>query len=203
MTEPVTRHTRRFTRCFWSLDRERAEARIFPAVSLSESDAETNPELEAWWTREVSPEWVGLRRQAMAFLQEAERVERTARLIGTESLPDREQFLLRAASLFVEGYLRQNAYDERDASCAPDRQVALLRLLLGFRERGFAAISRGVAARDLISLPVFAELERAKERYGDANVEGLAELARTAAETLDALSAEPAAASASAPESGT
>lgn len=202
MTEPVTRHTRRFTRCFWSLDRERAEARIFPAVSLSESDAETNPELEAWWAREVSPEWTRLRGEAIAFLQEAERVERTARLIGTESLPDREQFLLRAQALFEEGYLRQNAYDERDASCAPARQVALLRLLLDVKERGLAAIARGAAARDLISLPLLAELERAKERYGDEDLDGLARLSRTAAETLDALSGEPAAAGVAPSESG-
>ncbi len=200
VTEPVTRHTRRFTRCFWSLDRERAAARIFPAVSLSESDSEANPELEAWWVREVSPDWPRLRREAAAFLQEAERVERTARLIGTESLPDREQFLLRAASLFVEGYLRQNAYDEQDASCAPARLVAFLRLLLNFRDRGLAAVARGVPARELVSLPLLADLERAKERYGDGDADGLERLAKEAEEVLEAVSRSGSAADAAAIE---
>jgi V/A-type H+-transporting ATPase subunit A len=148
----------------------------------------------------VSPDWPRLRTQALAFLEEAERVERTARLIGTESLPDREQFLLRAASLFVEGYLRQNAYDERDSSCSPARQVALLRLLLDVRERGLAAIARGIAARELAALPLLAELERAKERYGDDDAEGLARLARVAVETLDSLRPDDAAGATSAPE---
>ena len=186
-TEPVTRHTRRFTRCFWTLDRQRAAARIFPAVSLLESDAETGPELAEWWAREVSPDWSRLRSDALAFLDEAERIERTARLIGTESLPDREQFLLRAASLFVEGFLRQNAYDAIDASCSPARQVALMRLLLGIRDRGLAAISRGVAARDLVALPILAEAERAKEAFADADLAELDELSRRAAETFEAI----------------
>jgi V/A-type H+-transporting ATPase subunit A len=186
-TEPVTRHTRRFTRCFWTLDRQRADARIYPAVSLSESDAEAAAELSGWWAREVSPDWPRLRSDALAFLDEAERIERTARLIGTESLPDREQFLLRAASLFIEGFLRQNAYHERDSSCSPNRQVALLRLLLGVRDRGLAAVGRGVPARDLVALPVLAEAERAKESHGEAEIAALEELARRVGETFDAI----------------
>jgi V/A-type H+-transporting ATPase subunit A len=185
-TEPVTRHTRRYTRCFWTLDRQRAEARIFPAVSLSESDADMTPALSAWWAKEVSADWTKRRADALAFLDEAERIERTARLVGTESLPDREQFLLRAASLFVEGFLRQNAYDRLDSSCGPPRQVALLTLLLDVRDLGLAAVARGVPARELVALPILAELERAKERYGDDEISGLADLSRRAAEAFGA-----------------
>ena len=34
MTEPVTAHTQRFVRCRWTLDRDLAYARHYPAVSL-------------------------------------------------------------------------------------------------------------------------------------------------------------------------
>ena len=176
LTEPVTRHTRRFTRCFWTLEKERAEARVFPAVSIHDSDSEVPPELESWWAREVSAEWGPLRRAALAFLNEAEIVERTARLIGVESLPERERFLLRAAALFEEGFLRQSAFDPVDAYCSPARQFLLLKALMRFRERGLEAIGRGVPARDIAGLPIVATLERAKSDVSEGDLSRLAGL---------------------------
>ena len=46
LTEPVTRHTQRFTQCFWTLDKARAEARMFPAISLRESYSHLPAELD-------------------------------------------------------------------------------------------------------------------------------------------------------------
>jgi V/A-type H+/Na+-transporting ATPase subunit A len=194
LTEPVTRHTRRFTRCFWSLDRERAEARVFPAVNLEESYGEVTEELQAWWAREGSPAWGQLRREAFAFLQEAARLERTARLIGSESLPERERFLLRAASLFEEGYLRQNAFEPKDAFCSPARQCLLLRLLLRVRDRGLAAIERGVPARKIAGLPVLATIEQAKSTIGEEELDRFAELEVALEREMAALEAREAAA---------
>jgi V/A-type H+-transporting ATPase subunit A len=166
LTEPVTRHSQRFTRCFWTLDKELAEARVFPAVSIRDSYSDVPEELERWWHQHVAPEWAVLRQQAMALLQEATRVEGMARLIGSESLPERQRFLLRMGSLFEEGFLRQGAFDPTDAYCAPLKQFRLLRLLVRFRDRGMRAIYRGVPAHQLANLPVVAMLERAKSSIG-------------------------------------
>lgn len=162
LTEPVTRHTQRFTRCFWTLDKDLAEARVFPAVSVQQSYSHASAELAAWWTREVSPDWPRLRLEALTLLEDAKRLEGTARLIGTESLPERQQFVLRVAALLEEGFLRQNAFDPIDAFCPPARQYRLLALLLKFRDAGMAAIEAGVAAKRLGELDVLQRLERAK-----------------------------------------
>ncbi|MGE5277731.1 MAG: V-type ATP synthase subunit A [Acidobacteriota bacterium] len=201
MSEPVTRHTRRFTRCFWALDKERAEARVFPAVNIQDSYGEVTGELEAWWSREA-PEWGRLRRDALALLEEATRVERTARLVGRQGLPDRERFLLRAAALLEEGFLRQSAFEPKDASCSPARQAALLSLLLGACDRAFAAIGRGVPAARLEEAPILAALERAKSEIGDEEVERFADLAASVGRAIDALEAEAAAEAAPAPPGG-
>jgi len=190
MTEPVTRHTRRFTRCFWALDKERAEARVFPAVNIQDSYGEVTEELQAWWSKEASPAWAQLRRSALALLQEAARVQRTARLVGRQGLPDRERFLLRAAELFEEGFLRQSAYEPKDASCSPSRQVALLSLLLRVRDRGLAAIGRGVPARRIEAAPILAAVERAKSEIGDDELGRYAELAASVDAAFEALEAE-------------
>ena len=178
LTEPVTRHTRRFARCFWTLDKERAEARIFPAVSIEESDSEVSEDLQAWWVREIAPDWPRLRKDALAFLEHSAELERTARLVGIESLPEREHFLLAAASLFEDAYLRQNAFDPKDSSCSPARQAALLRALAVWRDRGLEAVGRGVPASALAGLPVAGRLARARSDFGDGECSGIEELAR-------------------------
>jgi V/A-type H+-transporting ATPase subunit A len=170
LTEPVTRHTRRFTLCFWSLDKERADARVFPAVSLTDSYGDVPEELAAWWEREAGADWRSARRSAFELLEEAAKLERTARLVGTESLPERERFLLRAGSLLEEAFLRQSAFEPLDAFCAPRKQLALLRLILRFRDRGLQAIERGVSSLAAASLPILGRLERAKSEHGEEDL---------------------------------
>ncbi len=176
LTEPVTRHTRRFTRCFWSLDERRAQARIFPAIGLEESYGDVSPEIRSWWEAETGPEWGRLRRDAMALLEEAARLERTARLVGSESLPERERFLLRVGELFQEAYLVQSAFEPKDAFCSPARQARLLALLLRLRDLGLEAIERGVPARDVAAIEVLSRVERAKDEIGDDEIERFGEL---------------------------
>jgi len=103
-------------------------------------------------------------------------VDATARLIGAESLPARQQFLLLTARMFEDGFLRQNAFDAADATCSPHRQFRLLRLLLRFHERGLEALERGVSVQDVAKLQVLARIARAKSDIGDDALAGFDEL---------------------------
>jgi V/A-type H+-transporting ATPase subunit A len=160
LTEPVTRHAARFVRTFWTLDRQLAAARVFPAVSTRASYSEVPPGVTNWWSSQVSPGWAAAREEAMTFLEEASRIEETARLVGADSLPERERFLLRLADTFQEGFLQQNAYDAVDACCTPARQMALLETFMRVRREGLEQIAKGTAAS---ALPIdFAALQRMK-----------------------------------------
>lgn len=77
----------------------------------------------------------------MKFLEEAALSEETARLVGVDSLPERERFVLRLAERFQEEFLRQNAYDE-DAWCAPERQMEMLEHFMELR-RGAPSVIPG------------------------------------------------------------
>lgn len=173
LTEPVTRHAQRFVRTFWTLDRNLAAARVFPAVSTRTSYSELPPGIESWWQKHVTPEWGSLRKEAMAFLEEAAGSEETARLVGIDTLPERERFLIRLAEAFQEGFLQQNAYDEVDSSCAPERQVQLLELFMRVRRKGLERIDSGCRAAQLTSKPFFASLQRIKSEpsLGSVDVE--------------------------------
>ncbi len=176
LTEPVTRHTQRFTSCFWALDKQLADARVFPAVSVETSFSASAADLAAWWHDSVSAEWGELRRQALTLLEEAAHLQNTARLIGAASLPDRQRLVLRLAEMFEEGFLRQSAYDDKDASCSPSRQVELLSLLLRYYHRALEAIARGAHVGALWDLPIVTTLLRAKSMFGDAEVHDLQQL---------------------------
>jgi V/A-type H+-transporting ATPase subunit A len=188
-TEPVTRHTQAFTQVFWTLDKALASARVFPAVSIAASYSAFPPALEEWWLARVAPDWAALRRDALALLDEAGRLEGTARLIGAESLPEPQQFLLGVAGLVQEGFLQQSAYDPKDSTCSPERQTTLLRVLLHFHGRGLAAIGRGVRARSLLDHPLAATLTRARAEIGDAEIPALAALVPEIDRACEALEA--------------
>jgi V/A-type H+-transporting ATPase subunit A len=186
LTEAVTRHTQRFTQCFWTLDKSLAEARMYPAVSLRDSYSHLPDELVAWWQATAAPEWPAFRTAALTLLEEAARADATARLVGADTLPERQQWLLAMARVFEDGFLRQNAYDPVDASCSPVRQFRLLRLLLGVHARGLQAVDRGATAKALAAMPVLSSIARARSEIGDDNLAG-----------FDALEAEVSAACAS------
>jgi len=67
-SEPVTTHTKRFTRAFWALDKELADARHYPAINWIQSYSEYVDEVSEWWTENVDREWRRYRSEAMRIL---------------------------------------------------------------------------------------------------------------------------------------
>ena len=48
-SEPVTQNTKRFTRCFWALDKSLAYARHYPAINWNDSYSEYLGDLGSWY----------------------------------------------------------------------------------------------------------------------------------------------------------
>ncbi|MDF3149696.1 V-type ATP synthase subunit A, partial [Streptomyces sp. T21Q-yed] len=74
MTEPVTAHTERFVRCLWTLDRDLAYARHYPAVSWAGSFSRDVPVLAAGHRAAGDPAWARRRDRVGAVLAEADRL---------------------------------------------------------------------------------------------------------------------------------
>jgi V/A-type H+-transporting ATPase subunit A len=149
MTEPVSAQTERFVRCLWSLDRDLAYARHYPAVSWRRSfsrDAET---VAAWHTAERNAAWGSDRLRAIALLGQADRLEPMVELVGLIGLPDHDRATLLAARMLREAVLQQNALSPNDASCGPVKQAALLRAVIDLADRAVALVGRGVKAEAL------------------------------------------------------
>ncbi len=65
-SEPVTSNTKRYVRSFWGLDRERAQARFYPAIHPLQSYSENAARFAAWWTERGNPEWHAQRERLLS-----------------------------------------------------------------------------------------------------------------------------------------
>jgi V/A-type H+-transporting ATPase subunit A len=162
MTEPVTSYTQRFVRCLWTLDRDLAYARHYPAVSWAGSFARDAGLIAGWHARNGDPDWGTRRAGLTALLAEADRAGELAELMGASALPPRQRIAILAGRLVREGVLQQSALSQADAYCDRARAAALADAVLAVSGRCLELAGLGVPA-DQIEDHDFSPLLRAKE----------------------------------------
>ena len=145
MTEPVTAHTERFVRCLWSLDRDLAYARHYPAITWRRSFSRDVETVGAWHASVGRPAWAGDRARAVAVLAEADRLAPMVELVGLGALPGRERIVLLAGRLLREAVLQQSALSANDATCSAQKQAALLEMVLSVYDRCLALVEQGLS----------------------------------------------------------
>lgn len=187
LTEPVTAQTQRYVRCLWSLDRDLAYARHYPAVSWSGSFSRDAATVAAWHAREDDPGWARRRDRLVATLAEAERLTALAELMGAGALPAAERVTLLAGRLIREGLLQQSALSEVDSYCGGPRAAALADAVLAVADACWKAAAAGVPAA-AIEEQDFAPVLRAREEAATADDIRARRTALLA--TLDALTSE-------------
>jgi V/A-type H+-transporting ATPase subunit A len=176
-SEPVTLHTKRYVRCFWALDRQRAQARFYPAIHPLLSYSADADALAEWWKHSGgNPDWLTQRQRVLSLLEAQAHLERMARIVGRDALPAQQQLKLLCADLVNDGFLRQSSFSKVDRFCSPGRQAAMISVLLAFMDRAEAAVQSGVAPARLAELPVVRQLQRLGEEYGEGDLRKLSQL---------------------------
>jgi len=159
-TEPVTQHTKRFVRCFWGLDKELASARFFPAVNFRDSYSEYAAELAPWWHEQVGADWAALRARGVELLNQEAKLQQIVRLVGEESLPDRERMVLEGAWVLRNAFLQQNAFDAIDRYSTPVKQLRMLQAVFHYIDRGLGIVERKIPVYRVKALAVRTTLLR-------------------------------------------
>ena len=185
-SEPVTQHTRRFIRCFWALDTELANARHYPSINWLTSYSEYAEDIQDWW-HSKHPDWMELRRRTMELLQREDRLQQIAKLVGPDVLPDQQRLVLLVAELLKNGFLQQSAFDENDMYCTPEKEMAILRMLLLLYRRGSELIRRGAPLARLRELPSIQAVVRARLEVPNDQPQRLAEIQDRLTAELDDL----------------
>ena len=170
-SEPVTSHTKRYVRSFWGLDRERAQARFYPAIHPLQSYSEDADQFAAWWAGNGNADWPAQRRRLLQLLEEQVKLERMARIVGKDALPPAQQLVLNAAELVNEAILRQSAFSPVDRYCSPLRQTRMIKLVVRAVELGEMALKSGAGTQAIAGLPVMRQLKRLGEEIGEDRME--------------------------------
>jgi len=169
LSEPVTVQTERFVRCRWSLDRDLAYSRHYPAVSWS---ASFSRDAEALGTARVGAVgdsgWTVQRARVLDLLTESDRLAALTELVGVTALPDNERMVLVAGRLLREAVLAQNAQNPNDAHCGSEKTAALVDAVLAVIDTCREQVAGGVAAQ-LIEETDFGPLIRARDDGGPDN----------------------------------
>ena len=175
-SEPVTTHTKRFTRVFWALDKELADARHYPAINWIQSYSEYADNVSEWWSKNISRDWRRYRSEAMKILQREDELKEIVKLVGPEALPDSQRLILEAAKMLRVAFLQQNALDPIDTYSTPIKQFKMLKIIIDFYDDARKIIERRVPIFKIMQLPVIAEIMRMKNETPNDKVELLDKL---------------------------
>ncbi len=186
MTEPVTAHTQRFVRCVWTLDRDLAYARHYPAVAWSGSFSRDVDALGAWHARRGDPAWARRRGRVTALLADADRLAALAELVGVGAMPGSERVVMLAGRLLREGVLQQSALSASDAVCSPAKGAALVEAVLAVVDRCQQLVDAGVPAARIEEVD-FGPLVRAREETGPEDADGVERCRETMLARLEEL----------------
>jgi len=174
-SEPVTIHTKRFTRVFWALDKELADARHYPAINWILSYSEYADEISEWWSKNVDREWQRYRNEALKILQREDELKEIVKLVGPEALPDSQRLILEAARMLRIVFLQQNALDPIDTYSTPVKQFKMLKIIIDFYDGAKKIIEKGVPIFKVTQLPVVSEIMRMKSEIPNEKIQLLDE----------------------------
>ncbi|MBI3859692.1 MAG: V-type ATP synthase subunit A [Thaumarchaeota archaeon] len=161
-TEPVTSQTIRFVKNFWALDARLAYSRHYPSINWMTSYSGYIESVSKWWNERVDKEWLSVRAEAYGILQREDALKEIVRLLGPEALPDEEKLILDVARMVQIGFLQQNAYDDTDAYCSPQKQFRMMKMFVQFHQEALKSLRNGVPLSKVRAMQVIAPMLRAK-----------------------------------------
>ncbi len=176
-SEPVTSHTKDIIETFWALSKELADARHYPSIDWVTSFSAHVHTAAQWWHEQVDRHWEARRAQALALLARDAELSRIVNLVGPEALSHAQRWQLEGAALIKEGVLQQSALDEVDTFCSPQKQFALLDLMLSIYDQGLALVELGVPVTELQDLPQLAKARRCKSQFTSEQVDSIRDFA--------------------------
>ena len=169
-SEPVTQNTKRFTRCFWALDKALAYARHYPAINWTTSYSEYIGDLSAWYTENVDPAFVASRARITKLLQEESELMEIVKLIGADVLPDDQKLVIEIARVIRVGFLQQNAYHKDDTYVPLAKQMKMMQVILHLYDASKKLVAASVPLSAVLETGLFDRVVKMKYDVPNDNI---------------------------------
>ncbi len=184
-SEPVTQNTKRFTRCFWALDKSLAYARHYPAINWMDSYSEYFNDIDPWFNENIGPEFVEYRTRISALLQEESSLMEIVKLIGADVLPDDQKLIIEIARIIRVGFLQQNAFHSDDTYVPLEKQMNMMKVILHLYDRSKEVVAKEIPISKLLSLGLFEKLNKMKYDIPNSKPEMFADYIREIDEKIN------------------
>ena len=186
-SEPVTQNTKRFTRCFWALDKSLAYARHYPAINWNDSYSEYFTDLDPWYIENYGREFVEYRSSITALLQEENRLMEIVKLIGSDVLPDDQKLIIEIAKVIRVGFLQQNAFHKDDTYVPLDKQKRMMQVILHLYQRAKEVVAENIPISRIKSQGLFEKVIKIKYDIPNDRPEMFDEYIRDIDEKIDSI----------------
>ncbi len=161
-SEPVTQNTKRFTRCFWALDKALAYSRHYPAINWMNSYSEYFNDLDPWFKENLGEDFVEYRNRIGALLQEENSLMEIVKLIGSDVLPDDQKLVIETARVIRVGFLQQNAFHADDTFVPLEKQKLMMKTILHLHSKAKEIVAKEIPISKIINLGLFDKLTKMK-----------------------------------------
>lgn len=161
-SEPVTQNTKRFTRCFWALDKSLAYARHYPAINWMDSYSEYFNDLDPWFRENLGNDFIEYRNKISALLQEESSLMEIVKLIGSDVLPDDQKLVIETARVIRVGFLQQNAFHADDTYVPLEKQKLMMKTILHLHAKAKDIVVRNIPLSKILKLGLFDKLSKMK-----------------------------------------
>ncbi|KAF1295722.1 V-type ATP synthase subunit A [Enterococcus sp. JM4C] len=165
VSEPVTQNTLRVVKVFWGLDSILAQKRHFPSIDWLQSYSLYSTEVGKYMDQALQADWSEMVATAMRILQEEAQLNEIVRLVGVDSLSDKDRLTLEVAKSIREDYLQQNAFDDVDTFTSREKQFKMLEMILAFQKEGQRALELGSYLNEIMSGTVTLRDRIARSKY--------------------------------------
>lgn len=161
-SEPVTQNTKRFTRCFWALDKSLAYARHYPAINWTESYSEYFTDLDPWFAEHVGEDFIKYRKKINRILQEESKLMEIVKLIGSDVLPDDQKLVIEIARVIRVGFLQQNSFHADDTFVPLEKQKLMMKVILHLYKKAKQLVAASVPISGISESGLFDKLVKMK-----------------------------------------
>ncbi|GEK88041.1 V-type ATP synthase subunit A [Alkalibacterium putridalgicola] len=160
-SEPVTQNTLRVAKVFWGLDSSLAQRRHFPSINWLNSYSLYSNDMNSFVGSKLNVDWSGMVTHTKSLLQDESELQEIVRLVGVESLSERDRLKLVTARMVREDYLQQNAFDDVDTYTSRNKQYEMLNAILKYQQEAEKAMDLGAYYDEIIK-----GTEDVRERIG-------------------------------------
>ena len=161
-SEPVTQNTKRFTRCFWALDKALAYSRHYPAINWMDSYSEYFNDLNPWFRENLGEDFIEYRNRISALLQEESSLMEIVKLIGSDVLPDDQKLVIETARVIRVGFLQQNAFHADDTYVPLEKQKLMMKTILHLHAKAKDIVAQNIPLSKILNLGLFDKLTKMK-----------------------------------------